>query len=755
MRSRRAGARSAGERAAAVTIGGWQIEGFGVFHNFEVRLPSGLTVFLGPNEAGKSTLLGFLRAMLFGFPSRRSKTPQYPPLRGGRHGGRLMLCGPLGEIIVERFMPRRNGLRVNGRDDADQDLRELLGGADESVFSSVFAFSLSEMQSFEWLRADQIRERIFSAGIAGAGASARQVIEALDAEASLLLRTRGGSRARDLGERIHEAERRLKLAQADAERYVALEQEYEKWSAQAAALAAEELDLHRRHRAIEAKLELWSDCEQAREELATLEPIDEFPSEPEARLAALGRSVEAARAVVQGLEEEQSARDRSRAQLTIDEGLEKISDQVEEFHGRLTLYQDRLETLADFRQRKNYTLMWMASGAGVAFASGWLTWRGEVALGLAILIADLIAAGFLLYQRAARAAGITRLEQEVAAWEEPVRGWLASSSSGEQLVREFLDLRVRCHKAQEARSMAVSLDDARRENQARLESARRGLESAEGALHAFLKEAGAADEAEFQARLRVFRKRRELSALIRDRELRIGEPSCRSEEWTNELSGLLARLGEVQKQRDVAVGEQRVSDADRRRIAESAAVPAIQAELEWFRSELAGAVREWRVATLAKELVARTLQEFTRTRQPAVLEEASSAFSRVTAGGYERILQEEDHESLVVQDRNAQCKRPEELSRGTAEQLYLCLRLALAAEFAKRSSALPLIMDDVLVNFDPERGRAVARELAHYSGRHQVLVFTCHPETARLFTEVEPETNVILMERHGASPAKE
>ena len=65
--------------------------------------------------------------------------------------------------------------------------------------------------------------------------------------------------------------------------------------------------------------------------------------------------------------------------------------------------------------------------------------------------------------------------------------------------------------------------------------------------------------------------------------------------------------------------------------------------------------------------MARTLQEFTRTRQPAVLEEASGSFARVTAGAYQRILQEEDRESLIVLDRNSQHKRPEELSRGTAE----------------------------------------------------------------------------------------
>ena len=148
------------------------------------------------------------------------------------------------------------------------------------------------------------------------------------------------------------------------------------------------------------------------------------------------------------------------------------------------------------------------------------------------------------------------------------------------------------------------------------------------------------------------------------------------------------------------------------------------------------------------------LQEFTRTRQPAVLEEASLAFARVTAGAYERILQDEEGESLVIVDRSTQRKRPEELSRGAAEQLYLCLRLALAGEFARRTASLPLIMDDVLVNFDPERARAMACELAHFSRRHQVLIFTCHPETAHLFAEAAPETKIIRMERYGESPAK-
>jgi uncharacterized protein YhaN len=94
------------------------------------------------------------------------------------------------------------------------------------------------------------------------------------------------------------------------------------------------------------------------------------------------------------------------------------------------------------------------------------------------------------------------------------------------------------------------------------------------------------------------------------------------------------------------------------------------------------------------------------------------------------------------------------LSRGSAEQLYLCLRLALASEFARRAESLPLIMDDVLVNFDPERARAVALELAKFSERRQILIFTCHPATACMFTEASPGAAVIQMERHGESAAQ-
>ncbi|MBX6363641.1 MAG: AAA family ATPase, partial [Gemmatimonadetes bacterium] len=83
-------------------ISGWHIDGFGHFRDEDVRaLPQGLVVFEGPNEAGKSTLLAFLRAILFGGPADGSE-PHYPPLRGGVHGGRVFLETPDGTVTIAR-----------------------------------------------------------------------------------------------------------------------------------------------------------------------------------------------------------------------------------------------------------------------------------------------------------------------------------------------------------------------------------------------------------------------------------------------------------------------------------------------------------------------------------------------------------------------------------------------------------------------------------------------------------------------------
>src|SRR5215831_4492061 len=86
------------------------IDGFGVWNDRTWGpLGSGINVFHGPNETGKSTLMGFIRAILFGF-DRRGMPRRYEPLNGGSHGGWLDLHVNDRSIRVER----RSGRHVRG-----------------------------------------------------------------------------------------------------------------------------------------------------------------------------------------------------------------------------------------------------------------------------------------------------------------------------------------------------------------------------------------------------------------------------------------------------------------------------------------------------------------------------------------------------------------------------------------------------------------------------------------------------------------
>ena len=146
------------------------IDGFGHFTQSAFGpFDAPINIFYGENEAGKTTLLGFIRAILFGF-----RTPShdefYPPFRGGRHGGHIVVLDESGtRYTVERFVGPRGG-NVTVKDDAgnsqgDAKLRELLGHSSREVFENVFAFGLGELQDVKSLANEEVQGRIYSAGL--------------------------------------------------------------------------------------------------------------------------------------------------------------------------------------------------------------------------------------------------------------------------------------------------------------------------------------------------------------------------------------------------------------------------------------------------------------------------------------------------------------------------------------------------------------------------------------------------------------
>jgi uncharacterized protein YhaN len=110
-----------------------------------------------------------------------------------------------------------------------------------------------------------------------------------------------------------------------------------------------------------------------------------------------------------------------------------------------------------------------------------------------------------------------------------------------------------------------------------------------------------------------------------------------------------------------------------------------------------------------------------------VLSRASQLFSRLTLGGFARLqvgLEETRLECLRASDGKA--LELSELSEGTRMQLFLALKLASLEEYLKTAPPLPLVLDDVLVEWDDERSRVALEVLAEYSEKVQILLFTHH-----------------------------
>jgi exonuclease SbcC len=120
-----------------------------------------------------------------------------------------------------------------------------------------------------------------------------------------------------------------------------------------------------------------------------------------------------------------------------------------------------------------------------------------------------------------------------------------------------------------------------------------------------------------------------------------------------------------------------------------------------------------------------------RSIAPALREALNKWLPRVTSGRYSESVV--DPESLKVKVRAAggNWREANLLSEGTAEQVYLLLRIALVEHLTRPSGEIcPLILDDVMVQTDETRKTAFLEILHEVSSERQVILFTMEPSIA-------------------------
>lgn len=659
------------------------IDSFGHFSAAEFGPFQGrIVVIQGPNGSGKSTLLAFIQAVLFGFPYR-NETVYLPALNGAKRGGRLVLVDGSGDRFT---IERTDGTHRGPVTVTSSDGREL--GADylRTLLGNTSRDIFENVFAFgldQLTSIDSLSDQDISNQIYGAGLGAQKLPSALselEKQAAEIFLPRGTTQpVYHLLSRLDDIDRQLQEQPDDSREYSRLLSDLERFASRSQQLRDAYLRLRAERDEIDAVLDARKAAQQTYEQLAAHKR--QVPQVDDDRVTARRQSI--------------SEIERSNAQLTV------LRQQLDDEERRLA----ETGTTA----RSPFVPLGMLLAAGIAVVAG--TVAGGVALLVSIVVAVLLATvAMLLFlgQQRRTSNQVTQLRRV----DHARATWLAERERLASLLRQagFTETTGVAQALSAIRREMETIGDSRRSHADRL---------------AWLENQLAEHESAFQ------KARSELTA----------ETGTDLESRVAQIDTELDRTDDLRVEQDQLIGETRA--AIRRLEAGTSATAQLRAQQEQTLEQLRVAAGEWSGYMLAHEILTRSRKRFEEEHQPAVIQTARRYLSTITDGAYDRIVVSNDGKQIQVVQPNGARKQDNELSRGTREQLYLALRFGYITELGRTSASLPVIVDDILVNFDPARARATAHAFAELSATNQILVFTCHPSTVDHFRAASPDVEVV------------
>ncbi len=530
------------------------VDGFGVWNDRSWDgLDSGLNVFYGPNETGKSTLMMFIRSVLFGF-DRRGSVRRYEPLNGGAHGGWLDLTSGERRIRIERKAGRhvRGTVAVHESDatGSEAELDRILGGTTRTLYHNVFAFGLEELEQFHTLQESEVATHISSAGL-GVGASRWAAVQKdLEERQSTLFLPRGQNST------INVAFKDLDSVRDDLDRTEHQPQEY--WAAHEARrrltseLAALEdivselrksVDRYERRRSVRPLMERRAKLQAALKEMPT---VDTFPEGGLERLDLLSTQLRNLKSEAGRKQRELEKTKQDRASLLsvadpheiamraqVIQSLQNLLPRVEASRRVYAACLERLDAIHHEKATLDSTLKGIRPPSLPAFVTFvlliWASAGGFYTVGQFYIAASLITVSLvplLWYRRRVRStenvdrklrdctSRLAACNDEVKKTEDEARGiereiWKMTG----KLEIAPADIDGRIADLDEMRKVGEGIHKID-ESIAQLETEIRMIQQQFGetraSLSALLEEGGAADEIDFAERAETFKQRRQL-----------------------------------------------------------------------------------------------------------------------------------------------------------------------------------------------------------------------------------------------------
>lgn len=160
-------------------------------------------------------------------------------------------------------------------------------------------------------------------------------------------------------------------------------------------------------------------------------------------------------------------------------------------------------------------------------------------------------------------------------------------------------------------------------------------------------------------------------------------------------------------------------------------------ERENLKVELIEMTQEYMALRAGEKALHWALTRYRQANKAPMLQAAGKFFARMTEGRYPELITQPGNkgDELVAREKDGGLKRVQEMSEGTAHQLFLALRMAGYLEIARGRPAPPLILDDILSSSDDDRTKTILLALADLAEQAQVIVLTHHAHVLTLARE--------------------
>lgn len=774
------------------------MNGFGKYADASFALEGSVTCFYGHNEAGKSTMLGFIRAILFGFPTRANMKERYEPLHGGMHGGAITLLDDRSvSYRVERYGSKPRVILEDGTIAGDELLQQLLNHMSPSTYKNLFAFGLSELQEMNTLQSEELNDYIFNAGIGGGAAHILQAEKRLIQEMEQLYKPRG---------RIQEIPKLMKEMEDTKEELAHAKQamsSYNEYSERLTQTEESIVELHHELSDHAKQLEWLQQCAKAREQWLILKSLEEewhalphFDPFPEVALRRYEKLEAEQESIL--IEEQRLTHklEELRQQPQVESQQEQMNrlmelrnrmerkQQVEAQHRHS---QERFEDLQHSREALHSThsspiqKVWMSIlllfniALPVYLYLEQSTAVAAISFGALFIINIMLWLSFMQKRKLERASSmqfdvkmkniLSKLEQEREELKlhqsmmDRMLNDLAMSETAatrvESLGMEDINQMINNQQYFESKRQQIEQTMAElKDDRVRAQIAKKNVQDK---ILALWTEANAQDEAEFLRHCHMYARANELRSQIRQAEMML-ENGIHRDQWPR-LEEVLQEHTVDQLQKKIDMFQVRSSELSEQMNALREQRGKYQNVLEQLKSgedyarklqhyeeqqtEYDRLLAQWATRALCLGLFKRAKELYEQDKQPEVMRKASDYFSMMTGHQFNRVTAPFGEQRIMVERANGQYVEAAYLSRGTAEQLYLSLRLALASEYKEKKINFPIVMDDVLVNFDTERLRNALQVIKEVSKQQQLILFSCHAHIVATLKEVIPEHQLI------------